>query len=434
MIGGTYDAAVVDAGVEFTRRTLVAPLHLSSGTITDAIEVRASVRVRVGERTATGWGSVFLSDIWAWPDPLVPHHQREIILKQICEKIANELCSLSGGEPQHPLELGLRLSAAIRMLPMGMPVPELARILCCSPFDAAIHDATGLASGRSSFHLYDVPVALPTADPLFPVEGACQAIHRTLLLEPIRELTSWYVIGPADSFDESLKNTIQVRGDRHFKLKIRGRNPSSDVVWTTNVFGWLCENVCERPRFIIDANEAFPNELRLLEFLQELRRQGPTAFDALWYLEQPTSRWWVPGSDMRPATVLKPVMVDEGLTNLEMLSESHQHGWSGFALKTCKGHSLCLVAAAWARKHEMLISLQDLTNPGFALVHAALFAAYVPTVNGVELNSPQFTPDANQEWLPELQDLIVPRNGCHVLPQQLPAGLGSEWKGAGPPW
>lgn len=78
-----------------------------------------------------------------------------------------------------------------------------------------------------------------------------------------------------------------------------------------------------------------------------------------------------------------------------------------------------------ARQHGLLVSLQDLTNPGLSLIHAALFAAHVPTVNGVELNSPQFTPAANEEWLPRLAELFEPTGGLHRLPETIPAGLGS---------
>jgi hypothetical protein len=42
-----------------------------------------------------------------------------------------------------------------------------------------------------------------------------------------------------------------------------------------------------------------------------------------------------------------------------------------------------LLAAAWAREHGMLLSLQDLTNAGYTLIHVAPLAANRPTINGV---------------------------------------------------
>ena len=119
-------------------------------------------------------------------------------------------------------------------------------------------------------------------------------------------------------------------------------------------------------------------------------------------------------------TKKKPVFLDEGLTDLNSLETGLAQGWSGLALKTCKGHSMLLAAAAWAHEHNMPISLQDLTNPGLSLIHAALVGAYLPTVNGAELNSPQFTPVANVAVLPRLGDYSNQVNGYHTLQQRFP--------------
>jgi hypothetical protein len=74
----------------------------------------------------------------------------------------------------------------------------------------------------------------------------------------------------------------------------------------------------------------------------------------------------------------------------------------------------------------MILSLQDLTNPGYSLIHAALMGAWLPTVNGAELNAAQFTPGANAPWLPRLEALMAPRNGFHQLPDVRPLGLGAR--------
>lgn len=164
----------------------------------------------------------------------------------------------------------------------------------------------------------------------------------------------------------------------------------------------------------------------MLDYLDRLRATAPDAFDALEYLEQPTVRDIVAHSnDWRPVARLKPVLLDEGLTGLDVPEEVVAQGWSGLALKTCKGHSFALAAAAWARERGMMVSLQDLTNPGLSAIHAALFASRVQTVNGVELNSPQYTPSADAEWLPRLAGLLEPRDGIHRLPDAVPVGPGS---------
>jgi len=117
---------------------------------------------------------------------------------------------------------------------------------------------------------------------------------------------------------------------------------------------------------------------------------------------------------------------DDGVTGPELMPEALRQGWSGFALKTCKGHSFTLVAAAWAKRQGMPVAMQDLTNPGYSAIHSFLVAAHLDTMNGIELNSPQYTPAANAEWLPRRSDLFQVRDGKHHLPVDSFVGLGSD--------
>jgi hypothetical protein len=183
----------------------------------------------------------------------------------------------------------------------------------------------------------------------------------------------------------------------------------------------------EAPRLTIDSNEANPSADSVLDYLERLSAEDTAAYESLEYIEQPTSRD-IHGSpfDWGPVAERKPVMLDEGLADLSLLAESLRQGYSGLALKTCKGHSMLLAAAAWAKRNDMLISLQDLTNPGRALLHGALVGSRLPTINGAELNSPQFTPEAHVDFLPHFPELFEPRNGVHRLPRCVPNGLGSE--------
>ncbi|MFV0338457.1 MAG: hypothetical protein ACK5LK_09490, partial [Chthoniobacterales bacterium] len=120
------------------------------------------------------------------------------------------------------------------------------------------------------------------------------------------------------------------------------------------------------------------------------------------------------------------ILLDEGLTSLELLPLIEKQGWSGLALKTCKGHSFSLVSAAWAHERGLKLAMQDLTNPGHSAIHSFLFAAHVGTINGVELNSPQYTPAANASWLPEWSGLFQPTRGVHRFDKTDAYGLGSN--------
>jgi L-alanine-DL-glutamate epimerase-like enolase superfamily enzyme len=419
------NAKVLHSHAAYQRQPFKTPLVLSSGAIRDLIEVTAGVRVAVAGREATGKGSIYLSDLWAWPGGSHSHEQKEQLLKSLCDEIARDLPHLTGGEAAHPMELGLRLHHAVCETPGDVPV--LARAMCLSPFDAAIHDAVGIALEQSAFDFYESPEPIPSADKFFPETGASDAIHRTLLHSASRrELPACLIVGKDDVLERDVRPWALERGYRSFKLKLMGRDNAADVARTVDVYravrGW---GVTE-PFLSVDTNEGNPDAASVLDYLQRLQKTDAGAFAALRYLEQPTGRDIRQHRfDWREVSRLKPVMLDEGLTSLDLLPQAIEQGWSGLALKTCKGHSFALLAAAWAREHGMLLSLQDLTNPGYALIHAALVASNLPTINGVELNSPQFTPAANEPWLPRLAGLFAPMDGVHRLPPSPPVGLGS---------
>lgn len=420
---------VVDAEIAFCPRKLIRPLVLSSGRIDDVTEARAAVTVETIEgRRATGRGAIYLSDLWAWPDPQTPHEVRERALIDLAQRIAAELPQFAAGQHLHPLELGLRLHAwAKESLAADSAIPALARAMCASPFDAAIHDAAGIAFDRSAFALFDDDAPIPSADRYFSAGGAVAAIRRAIQ-PPRRELPAWFVVNKTDALPSELSSAYARHGYRSFKLKITGSDNAADAARTVEVFQAARQLGIAQPTLTIDSNEANPDAASVLDYLDRLRAMSDAAYQSLAYIEQPTARDIVASPfDWHDVARQKPVLVDEGLTDLSVLETARQQGWSGFALKTCKGHSMLLTVAAWAYERGMVLSLQDLTNPGIALVHGALVGAYLPTINGAELNSPQFTPDANAELFPRLRELAEPRDGRHRLPPTKLVGLGSQW-------
>ncbi len=414
---------ILDARVEFFQQPLKKPLQISSGKIVELTEARVSLHAETNGRSAKGRGSIYLSDLWAWPHAALDHAARDAVLRNYCVRIASELPRLCG-KLAHPICLGLRLHRAL--CDEDALLPELARTMCASPFDAAIHDAAGIALERSAFALYDAPVPIPEADHLFAGRSAAAAV-RDLLQPPRRKLDAWWLLSRGDSLGDDLAEAIRRHGFRCFKLKILGADNDDDAERTVAVYRALLAHGVTRPVLSVDSNEGNPDADSVLDYLERVRSKDEKAYAALAYLEQPTHRDIRSHRfDWREVGRLKPVMLDEGLTALDLLGEAQAQGWSGLALKTCKGHSFALVAAAWARENGMRLTLQDLTNPGYAGVHAALFAAHVPTMNGLELNVNQYTPAANADWLPRLESLFVPRNGIHEVARPDALGLGSR--------
>jgi L-alanine-DL-glutamate epimerase-like enolase superfamily enzyme len=415
------ETRVLSARVEFFPQKFRVPMRLSSGLIETITEARATVRVRVGSLEGEGRGSIYLSDLWSWPDPSRSHEQRDAILRKLCTRIAAELPNLTGAEA-HPLELGLRLHRAI--CDEQDEIPTLARAMCTAPFDAAIHDAVGYATGLSAFAFYSEPVAIPSADSHFG-DGACAAIS-DLLQSPAEAIEGCLIVNAHDDLGEPFARELRRFGYRRIKVKLLGRNKEDDARLTANAYRAARESGVPSIRLSVDSNEAHANADAVLEYLVELEKTDPEAYAALDYLEQPTSRDIVNHAfDWRAVSARKPVMIDEGLTSLERLPLAIEQGWSGLALKTCKGHSFVLMVAAWARRHGWQLTMQDLTNPGLAAIHSYLLAARLPLLGGIELNSPQFTPHANEPWLPRLAPLFDVRDGFHRLPTDVP-GLGSR--------
>ena len=101
---------------------------------------------------------------------------------------------------------------------------------------------------------------------------------------------------------------------------------------------------------------------------------------------------------MHRAAQIKPVVIDESLVNLESLLLSREMGYSGVALKTCKGHSGALLMAAAAQKYGMFLCVQDLTCPGASFLHSAGLASRIPGVAAIEGNARQYCPAGNHDW------------------------------------
>jgi L-alanine-DL-glutamate epimerase-like enolase superfamily enzyme len=138
----------------------------------------------------------------------------------------------------------------------------------------------------------------------------------------------------------------------------------------------------------------------LLDFLHRVRERSPAAFDRVQYIEQPTKRDLKAdrANTMHQASRLKPVVIDESLLDLESLILAREMGYTGAALKACKGQSQSLLMAAAAHTMGLFLCVQDLTCPGASLIHSAGLAAHVPGVAAIEANARQYMPAANEPW------------------------------------
>ncbi|MEQ9071867.1 MAG: hypothetical protein RLO18_34345, partial [Gimesia chilikensis] len=77
---------------------------------------------------------------------------------------------------------------------------------------------------------------------------------------------------------------------------------------------------------------------------------------------------------------------------------SRDLGYSGVALKACKGQTESLFLGAAAQKFDMFLCVQDLTCCGYSFLHSASLAARIPTVAAIEGNGRQYCPGPNKKW------------------------------------
>ena len=446
------DITIKAANVRFEDFAFRTPLELSTGRITSIRLAEACVRVedRAG-RSAEGRGAIFLGDLWSWPSQRVDSSTRVAVMQRICERLASELPGVSDGY-RHPIAHGYELFTSARPQiatsvgsNQALPeeVPELASAVCLSIFDAAIHDAFGRLHGVSAYAALRSPLFENDLSEWLGHAGRGRRLSEFLRDTPEQRIPGWHVVSKSDSLteetapsepDDGLPNSVQAWIEREgvfcFKIKIAGTTVDEDVERTAEVYEATTAvharlNTGEQIYLEVDSNEACPNAEVVVEYLRKLKERSPVAFDALLFVEQPTSRDLIANPiDMRAITALKPVLVDEGLQGLESLPLAKQLGWSGAALKTCKTQTLALLSIAWCGLNDWPYAVVDLTNPGLAAVQAAGLCAWSQPILGVELNCRQFVPDANQGLAEHVSGLARMQQGRFHLDAMSDVGLG----------
>ena len=102
--------------------------------------------------------------------------------------------------------------------------------------------------------------------------------------------------------------------------------------------------------------------------------------------------------------------------------DAQKKGYSGVAIKACKGHGEALLMGAAAQKYGMFLCVQDLTCPGASFLHSASLAAHIPTVAAIEGNARQYCPAGNIGWSDSFPGMFRIHDG--TLDTSLLAGPG----------
>lgn len=395
------------------------------GVATDRVtlvDVHCELETVAGKR-ARGFGSMPLGNVWAFPSRQLSYDQTLAAMKRLIEEIARTTAACP--DIGHPIDLSLSLEPAYEQaaqavsqeLRLPEPIPLLCTLVAASPFDAALHDAYGKVHGRNCYHTYGPDFWPADLGKFLGPEFRGESLDRYLLPAPKPRMPLYHLVGALDpltdadvyerlhdGLPQTLPEWIHFNGLTHLKIKLNGDDLNWDVQRVVGVdrvaAAAQAQRGVERWYYSLDFNERCPNVDYLLEFLRLVETQTPAGFERIQYIEQPTSRDLKANraNVMHAVSRIRPVVIDESLVDLESLLTAREMGYTGAALKACKGQSASLLLAAAAQKYGLFLCVQDLSCPGASLIHSAGLAAHVPGVAAIEANSRQYVPAANQPW------------------------------------
>ena len=397
-------------------------------------------------RIALGLGSMTMGVVWAWPSKLVDAERALQVTSELAKRIVDD--ANSNPVAGHPLEVCWQLAHRREQLATDLatqwalpePIPKLAQLLAASPLEAALFDAHGKAAQQSSYNLLG---AEELSDDLSSYLGdefrglyldqfiaqkpqhAMPIYHLVGALDPLTQVDELQPVG--DGLPETLSEWIARDGLTHLKIKLDGANSEWDQERILGV------NRCASggPRgdnaqwaFSLDFNERCANEEYVLRLLDAIEQSDRQAYQRIQYIEQPTARDLRanPQNTMHRVAQRLPVVIDESLVDYESLLLAREQGYSGVAIKACKGHAEALLMAAAAQHHKMFLCVQDLTCVGASFLHSASLTAHLPGAAAIEGNGRQYCPRANQGWDRHFPGMFDVSNG--TLPTAILDGPG----------
>lgn len=400
---------------------------------TTLLNVWARVRNPAG-KVVEGFGSMPLSNLWAFPSREMSYDTTQNAMRVLGRRLValtNQYRDFG-----HPIDINTALEPAYfetakevsQELKLLRPIPDLCTLVVASPIDAALHDAYGKLLGRSTYRTYSPDFLPRDLSHFLNADFRGEFLNRYVNPRPRPQVNLYHSVGGLDALTkadltkplndglpETLPDWIRFNGLHHIKIKLQGDDLQWDIERTVAI-DRIAEETNPRVdwRYCVDFNERCPNVDALLEYLRKVKELSPRGFTRIEYIEQPTARDLKAdrANRMHEAAKLRPVVIDESLTSLETLLAARDLGYTGVALKACKGQTQAMLMAAAAQKYNMFLCVQDLSCPGASLIHSAGIAAHVPGVSGIEANSRQYLPAANEAWKRKFPGLFVIRDGA----------------------
>jgi L-alanine-DL-glutamate epimerase-like enolase superfamily enzyme len=430
------DVQIVETSCSTQEFAYRSPMKFGGRVVRDVVllDVTVKVRSRSG-KTGTGFGSMTVGNIWAWSggktDPADALDTMVRFGKEIARNAANY------GEFGHPLELSYdfarqydAISQEVLAVTAQEPMPRLAQLVAASPFEAALFDAYGKMLDTNAYNLLSEEFCNRDLSHYLGNEFKGEYLDQYTLRTPKERMPLYHLVGALDpltaadvdkplddGLPEHFAQWIPYNGLTHFKIKLNGDDLDWDVERVIAIDrvaeAEQARRDCTQWFYSADFNERCANVEYVLEFLKRIEERAPAAIQRLQYIEQPTHRDLkaFPENKMHRAAKIKPVVIDESLVGLESFHESRKMGYSGVALKACKGHGEALLMGAAAQKYGLFLCVQDLTCPGSSFLHSASLSARIPTVAAIEGNGRQYCPAANAPWTEKYPSMFIIKDG-----------------------
>jgi L-alanine-DL-glutamate epimerase-like enolase superfamily enzyme len=445
------DARVTDVSFTFEDYRYRTPIKFG-GVALDRVtmlDVQCSVETGAG-KVARGFGSMPLGNVWSFPSRALGYDGTLAAMKALAGRVRDITAACK--EAGHPIDLTHALEPEYHkaarevtaQFALAELIPPLCTLVVASPFDAALHDAYGKAFGLNCYHTYGPDFLAHDLGHYLGADFKGERLDRYIDREPRAALPLYHLVGALDPIEpgdvkqavgdglpEALGEWIDFNGLTHLKIKLNGDDLGWDVERVERVERVAAATQKKRGvsewRYSLDFNERCANVGYLMEFLARLKERAPAGLGRIAYIEQPTARDLKANrhNAMHEASKVVPVVIDESLLDLESLLLAREMGYTGAALKACKGQSQSLLMAAAARKYGMFLCVQDLTCPGASLIQSASLAAHVPGVSAIESNARQYCPAANAAWEGRFPGIFRITDGMMRTGELIGPGLGA---------
>lgn len=438
--------AVVEAESEKFPYLYRSPLKFGGRVVKDVtvFRVALSLEDQNTKKKAHGIGEMTMGTAWAWPSTSLSPEMALKTVIVLAERIVAAATSLLAD--QHPLHLASQIKPIAKRLAEELAasmklteaIPDLAIALAVSPLDIALHDAYGRLHSKSSFDCFTHEHVGTDLSHFLGEEFLGKDFSEIIAPKTAPTLFLYHLVGSLDplskddlnrKIDDGLPETLEdwIRSQQlsHLKIKLTGKELDADVGRVVEIDRIASRAFPTKPfSYSLDFNEACENEDYVIDFLERLERLNREAVPKIHYIEQPMGRDLRLRKEvtMHRVSRLKPVVIDESLTDLDMLRFAKQQGYSGIAVKACKGISDSILLSAAAKQWGMKIYVQDLTCIGGSFMASASLASRIQGVTAVEGNGRQYCPAGNKDWESLYRPMFKILGG--VVPTELLSGVG----------